>query len=248
MSYLLPAGNVQIAFSGGRTSAYMLHELLRTNGPFPERVAVTFQNTGREMPQTLDFVRECGARWGVKIVWLEYRPVAPFFEIVSHNSASRDGEPFEALIRRRRYLPNQAARFCTIELKVRTAKRYLRSIGWDRWTNCTGIRADEPHRLNKPPPRDRWVVWPSTPSGDPCRAFRPTTDEETHDFLAAVFHFCKPDIDHLISTRGRPCPSSTAPAPSPRRTTSASPPDPIARCTGSPNRSSPIQTLNHSSN
>ena len=157
--YLLPDGNVQIAFSGGRTSAYMLRRLLDTNGPLPDRAVVTFQNTGREMPETLDFVREVGERWQVPIVWLEYRPTEPFFEIVGHNSASRNGEPFEALIRRRKYLPNQQTRFCSIELKVRTAKRYLRSLGWEHWTNCIGFRADEARRVNKPAPKDSWTVW-----------------------------------------------------------------------------------------
>lgn len=157
--YSLPDGLVQIAFSGGRTSAYMLRRILDANGGLPDRAVVTFQNTGREMPETLDFVQECGERWGVHIVWLEYRADPPFYDIVSHNSASRDGEPFAALIDKRRYLPNQQARFCTIELKIRTAKRYLRSLGWEHWTNAIGFRADEPHRLNKPPPRDRWTVW-----------------------------------------------------------------------------------------
>lgn len=157
--YLLPEGNVQIAFSGGRTSAYMLHHILEANGGLPDRVKVTFQNTGREMPETLDFVAEVGQRWGVHIVWLEYRPTAPLFEIVNHNSASRDGEPFEAMIRKKQYLPNQQSRFCTIELKIRTAKRYLRSLGWTHWVNATGIRADEPNRLNKPKPKDRWTIW-----------------------------------------------------------------------------------------
>lgn len=157
--YLLPDGHVQIAFSGGRTSAFMLHNLLEANGGLPDRAIVTFQNTGREMNETLDFVHEVGARWGVNIIWLEYRAVAPFFERVSHNSASRNGEPFEAMIRKKKYLPNQQTRFCTIELKVRTAKRYLVSEGWRHWTNCVGIRADEPHRLNKPKPKDRWTVW-----------------------------------------------------------------------------------------
>lgn len=159
--YTLPDGNVQIAFSGGRTSAYMLHHILEVNGGIignPE-VQVTFQNTGREMPETLDFVAEVGARWGVPIVWLEYRPTEPWFEIVSHNSASRDGRPFDDLINRKGYLPNQQTRFCTIELKIRTAKRYLVSLGWKRWTNATGIRADEPNRLNKPAPKDRWTTW-----------------------------------------------------------------------------------------
>lgn len=162
--YQLPDGNVQIAFSGGRTSGYMLYKILEANGDLPDRVEVTFQNTGREMPQTLDFVAEVGRRWGVEITWLEYRPDKPFFEIVGRQGASVDGEPFEALIARRKFLPNQQARFCSTELKVRTAKRFLMSLGWRHWTNCVGIRADEPHRLNKPKPKDRWTVW--TPLAD----------------------------------------------------------------------------------
>lgn len=160
-SYILPEGNVQIAFSGGRTSAYMLHKILEANGGLPDRVQVCFQNTGREMPQTLDFVQECGARWGVRIVWLEYLSDAPHFETVSHNSASRNGEPFEKLIRKRKYLPNQQARFCTIELKIRTAKRYLMSLGWTEWTNAIGIRADEPRRIRPEDDKgkDRWFTW-----------------------------------------------------------------------------------------
>lgn len=159
--YALPEGNVQIAFSGGRTSAYMLRQILEANGNLPDRAVVCFQNTGREMPQTLDFVQECGDRWGVRIVWLEYLPDAPHFEMVSHNSASRNGEPFEALIRERKYLPNQQARFCTGELKVRTSKRYLMSKGWTEWTNAVGIRADEQRRIRPEDDkmRERWLIW-----------------------------------------------------------------------------------------
>lgn len=159
--FILPDGNVHIAFSGGRTSAYMLRQILEANPGMignPD-VQVTFQNTGREMHETLEFVAEVGARWGVPIVWLEYLPQAPHFQIVSHNSAARNGEPFDALINKKQYLPNQQTRFCTIELKIRTAKRYLVSIGWKHWVNATGIRADEPNRLNKPAPKDRWTIW-----------------------------------------------------------------------------------------
>ena len=150
---------MQIAFSGGRTSAYMLRKILDANGNLPDRVQVTFQNTGREMPQTLDFVAEVGRRWDVPIVWLEYLPIAPHFQVVGHNSAARNGEPFDAMIDKKQYLPNQQTRFCTTELKIRPAKRYLVSLGWNRWVSATGIRADEPHRLNKPAPKDRWTVW-----------------------------------------------------------------------------------------
>jgi 3'-phosphoadenosine 5'-phosphosulfate sulfotransferase (PAPS reductase)/FAD synthetase len=157
--YLLPDGNVQISFSGGRTSAYMLHQIAETNGGIPDRCKVVFANTGREMPQTLDFVQECGDRWDIPITWVEYLDAAPRFAVVSHNSASRDGEPFEALIRRRKYLPNQQARFCTGDLKIKPSARYLVSIGWEQWMSALGIRADEMRRVNREPQKERWQRW-----------------------------------------------------------------------------------------
>ena len=147
--YTLPDGNVQISFSGGRTSGFMLHQILDANGGLPDRARVVFSNTGREMPQTLDFVQECSDRWGVHIDWVEYIPTKPLYQVVNHNSASRNGEPFAALIERRKYLPNALARFCTVELKVLASKRYLVGLGWKSWTNIVGIRADESHRCKQ---------------------------------------------------------------------------------------------------
>lgn len=164
--YKLPDGNVLIAFSGGRSSAYMLHEILSANGELPDRVVVSFQNTGREMPQTLDFVHECGRRWGVHIDWLEFKDSTPGFAVVDYRTASRDGEPFEALIRKRKFLPNQQMRFCTTELKIRPVKRFLLHRGWERWTTAVGIRADESRRLQRPQPKERWIAWhPMAASG-----------------------------------------------------------------------------------
>lgn len=162
--YLFPEGNAVVQFSGGRTSAFMLHRLLEANGTIPDRVVVSFQNTGREMPQTLDFVHECATRWGVRVVWLEWRDFAVHgvrWAVVDHNSASRIGdelEPFRNVTRKRRYLPNRVARFCTAELKVRSCTRYCRSLGWDRWTSIRGLRADEPRRVTgRKPVRERWT-------------------------------------------------------------------------------------------
>lgn len=158
--YKLPPGNVQISFSGGRTSGYLLHQILEANGDLPDRVQVMFANTGREMPETLDFVNECADRWGVNIVWVEYRRGDGIntYDTVSHNSASRDGEPFEALIAAKKYLPNVVTRFCTTDLKIRPMKKYLVDCGWDKWTAAVGIRADEAHRA-KSESKDRWSYW-----------------------------------------------------------------------------------------
>jgi 3'-phosphoadenosine 5'-phosphosulfate sulfotransferase (PAPS reductase)/FAD synthetase len=186
--YRLPPGAVQICFSGGRTSAYMLRKILDENGPLPDRALVLFQNTGREMDETLHFVQETGLRFGVPITWVEYRPRVDLqdwqlslvaenmgerfarqlrdwwtpdprgFAEVSHNSAARHGEPLTALVMARKFLPNQAARFCTQELKIRTAKRYLVAKGWTYWTNAIGIRADEAHR-SATQPKERFSTW-----------------------------------------------------------------------------------------
>lgn len=159
--YLLPDGNVQISFSGGRTSAYMLHHIADANGGIPDRCKVVFSNTGREMPATLDFVQECGDRWSIPIIWVEdakREEGQPIFNVVSHNSASREGEPFKHLIERKKACPDQSKRFCTEHLKILPARRYLISLGWQQWHNATGIRADEVARL-KPSPDKRVTRW-----------------------------------------------------------------------------------------
>jgi 3'-phosphoadenosine 5'-phosphosulfate sulfotransferase (PAPS reductase)/FAD synthetase len=156
--YKLPKGNVLISLSGGRTSAYMLHQILVANDGLRDDVVVAFANTGREMPETLDFVNEISSRWNVAITWLEYTDQKPLFEVVNHNSASKFGEPFEKLIRKNKYIPNTLRRKCTQELKVLTIKRYLSSIGWKKWTNTIGIRSDEFRRV-KESKDNRWVNW-----------------------------------------------------------------------------------------
>lgn len=141
-------GPALISFSGGRTSAYMLHEIIQAHGgTLPDDVKVAFANTGKEREETLRFVHECGARWGVKVHWLEWRPMPVRFEEVGLNSASRNGEPFDGLIALRGRLPNPLQRFCSRELKVEPIKAFCRSLGWERWANVIGLRYDEGMRV-----------------------------------------------------------------------------------------------------
>jgi len=142
-----------ISFSGGRTSAYMLWRVLQAGGGvLPSQAIVCFANTGKEDEATLRFVQDCSERWSVPITWIEYQAAeetADRWRLVDFETASRNGEPFEALIRSRNFLPNPVARFCTVELKVRAIHRYLKTIGWTEWDSMLGIRADEPRRLAK---------------------------------------------------------------------------------------------------
>ena len=151
-----------ISFSGGRTSAFMLHKVLEAHdGNLPDFAKVTFANTGKEMPQTLDFVNDVAQKWGVDIVWLERfarearedekNKYVYETKIVDYKSASRNGEPFAALIKARRYAPNPVARFCTSDLKIRAIKEYLVDmLGWETpYTSLIGIRGDEVRRAVK---------------------------------------------------------------------------------------------------
>ena len=142
-----------ISFSGGRTSAYMLWRVLQSNnGRLPDEAIVCFANTGKEEEATLRFVRDCSVNWNVPITWVEFRGDEKKYAIVDFDSASRNGEPFEEIIRKRQYLPNPVTRFCTVELKIRSMHRHPISLGWrdgDGWEQMIGIRADEQRRVSK---------------------------------------------------------------------------------------------------
>ena len=120
-----------ISFSGGRTSGFMLWNIINAyDGKLPEDIHVVFANTGKEAPETLDFVHEVSQKWDIKIHWLEMylgkeRPIYRTRE-VTYETAARNGEPFEELLDHRKYLPNPVTRFCTSELKIKVMYRFMR--------------------------------------------------------------------------------------------------------------------------
>lgn len=139
-----------ISFSGGRTSAYMLWRVLQSNGGLPSEAIVCFANTGKEDEATLRFVQDCSKQWNVEIHWVEFQDADPAFKRVTFETASRDGEPFEALINKYQpSLPNGRSRYCSNYMKTRTMHKYLKSVGWTEWDSFIGIRADEPRRVAK---------------------------------------------------------------------------------------------------
>lgn len=141
-------GPAVISFSGGRTSGLMLRRCLDAHGgTLPADVHVVFANTGLEREETLRFVDECSTRWGVEIRWVERRPRPERFAEVTFETASRDGEPFAALIEEKRYLPNAVTRLCTEGLKIHVLRDFMRAQGYEHWTNVVGLRFDEPSRV-----------------------------------------------------------------------------------------------------
>jgi len=119
-----------INFSGGKTSAYM------TIQEYREGDLVIFCDTGREHPKTYKFINDFEANENIPIIRLKY---------------DNADNPFTHLLQKKKYrvIPNRVKRFCTDELKIKTSKRYLRSIGVITFENFIGFRADEPLRVKK---------------------------------------------------------------------------------------------------
>lgn len=119
-----------INFSGGKTSAYM------TITEYKPGDLVIFCDTGREHPKTYKFINDFEAFENIPIIRLRFENA---------------DKPFDALLLKKKYkvIPNRVKRFCTDELKIKTTKRYLRSIGITTFENLIGFRADEPLRVKR---------------------------------------------------------------------------------------------------
>lgn len=186
--YLLDRPAV-ISFSGGRTSGYMLRMILGAfGGQLPDDVVPIFANTGKERPETLDFVERVSQRWGVRIVWLEYQRAAEHkFIQVDYATASRNGEPFDDIVSAKQVLPNLVMRYCTEWLKVRVSNRFVRhSLGWTPqkggYDNAIGLRYDEPHRVARLRPEAK-----TTPGENPIAPLyrAKATHKDVMDFWSA---------------------------------------------------------------
>ncbi len=147
---------LSISFSGGRTSAVMTKFLLEECRETHE-VLVTFANTGCEHPDTLRFVHDCDVNWDFKTTWLEAvvnpeRGVGVTHKVVTYATASRNGEPFEDVIRKYG-IPNPVKPMCTTRLKTDVMEDFLQSKGFLRgrklnYDTAIGIRADELDRVS----------------------------------------------------------------------------------------------------
>jgi len=138
-----------ISFSGGRTSGFMLHEIIDAfYGELPSDVIPVFANTGMEHEKTYRFVEEVSRCW-TPITVVE-RTKGGGFHVVDIKDANHAGKPFEDLIEDKQYLPNPVARICTLDLKVKPMQKFARErMGWKEYTSAIGIRADEERRVAK---------------------------------------------------------------------------------------------------
>jgi hypothetical protein len=117
-------------FSGGKTSAYMVIHYWKQGD------LVIFCDTGREHPKTYKFINDFEAFENIPIIRLKYND---------------SDDPFKSMLEKRKYkvIPNRVKRICTVELKIKTCRRYLRSLGLMSYENFIGFRYDEPLRVKR---------------------------------------------------------------------------------------------------
>jgi hypothetical protein len=150
-----------VSFSGGRTSAYMTKIILDSYKNKYE-IVVVFANTGKEREETLSFVHMCDQYFEFNTVWVESVINPEYGEGTTHNivtyeTASRNGEPYEKMIKKYG-LPNVKFPHCTRELKTAPIHHYIKKeLGWIDYYTAIGIRADEIDRINEKKSQQKYI-------------------------------------------------------------------------------------------
>jgi 3'-phosphoadenosine 5'-phosphosulfate sulfotransferase (PAPS reductase)/FAD synthetase len=139
------------SFSGGRTSAFMANLMLENYDR--KDLLFVFANTGKENPETLDFVNKCDEQWGLEVSWIEAKVVfekqkGTEFKLVDYLTASRKGEPFVD-VHEKYGISNKSFPHCTRELKETPIRKFARHICGNEYKMAIGIRADERTRINR---------------------------------------------------------------------------------------------------
>lgn len=154
--------NIIVAFSGGRTSAFMCAYLKAKYKS--ENLIFVFANTGKEREETLEFVNKCDIEFGLNLIWLEFdidTNNENYFKVVTFETASRKGEPFIKAMEKYG-LASFGTPHCSDRLKTNIVKKYLNSIGLKNYKTAIGIRHDEQHRINRQNAEKKGYIYPLT--------------------------------------------------------------------------------------
>lgn len=141
-----------VSFSGGRTSAYLVHlmEQKRINEGWD--VEYVFMDTGAEHPKTYEFVRNVVKYWSINLHCLKGNfkqkiRQAHTVDVVGVDDIGLDlvDGPFAQMMRKYG-LPTVASPWCTSRMKEEVNDKFCESQGWSHRTHWIGYRSDEPAR------------------------------------------------------------------------------------------------------
>lgn len=142
-----------VSFSGGRTSAYLVH-LMEQRRAAGEEVHFTFMDTGAEHPKTYEFIRDLVKHWNIPLVCLRLQ-VNPelgqgnSYRVVDISDIGPDLKPWEDMCSKYG-TPYFGGPLCTRAMKTEVFTRYcVDAFGKNNYQTWLGIRADEPKRLKE---------------------------------------------------------------------------------------------------
>lgn len=155
---LLKKETIVVSFSGGRTSGFMCWYLQNYLNHIYNFVYI-YANTGQEHEKTLEFVNNVDKLFNLNLIWVEAKVnegrKGTSYTIVDFETASRNGEPFEEVIKKYG-LPNKYFIHCTRELKLNPIHKWMADNGYKGCRQALGIRFDEFRRVKN----DKGYIFP----------------------------------------------------------------------------------------
>ncbi len=135
-----------ISFSGGRTSAYLVHLFKKD----PDAHFV-FMDTGAEHPATYKFIKDIVQHWGIDLICLRVvinpvMNVGGSYKIISLEDLKQDLEPWKEMLRKYGS-PYYNTAFCTARMKTEPFEKYCADTFGENFERWIGMRIDEPTRL-----------------------------------------------------------------------------------------------------
>lgn len=141
-----------VSFSGGRTSAYLCHLMIKKFGS--ENVDFIYMDTGAEHPKTYEFIRNVDREFGLSLTCLRLK-INPelgkgnSYDVVDIEDLKPDLKPFSEMMKKYG-TPYIGGMFCTDRMKLTPFTKYCNNTyGKGNFEAWLGIRADEPKRLGE---------------------------------------------------------------------------------------------------
>ncbi|WP_272536947.1 phosphoadenosine phosphosulfate reductase family protein [Providencia sp. PROV206] len=140
------------SFSGGRTSAFMVHLLERKAAKENLTIKHVFMDTGAEHPKTYEFIRNVAKHWNIDLVCLRLvidpeLGKANTYKVISVDEIGHDLQPWIDACSKYG-TPYVHGAFCTRTMKTEVFTRYCKET-FGEYHTWLGIRADEPKRLKE---------------------------------------------------------------------------------------------------
>lgn len=139
-----------VSFSGGRTSAHLVHLMEELRVKTGMSVEYLFMDTGAEHPKTYQFIRDVVKHWGIKLTCLRVKinpelGKANSYEVIPLESIGPDLTPWID-ITKKYGTPYFGGAFCTRTMKIEVCERYCKDK-FEQSETWLGMRIDEPARI-----------------------------------------------------------------------------------------------------